>query len=171
MNRFYWSYQSLRLGVFTILLSLSGCGLFKAEKPPVDPEVLISIEAGQKVNPNSQGRPSPIFVRVYRLKNSVNFLASDYFSLLQKDQNALGADIVFREEVILNPGQAHIFKKKWSLEPGYFAVVAAFRDLDKSVWRVIQPYSIQPSAFGSKGDKVQEQKITVVLDNRSIVVQ
>lgn len=171
MNRIYWPRLLYCWGTLAVFLLTSSCGLLNSEKSPVDPDITISIEAGQRVNPNSQARPSPIFVRVYRLKNSVNFLASDYFSLLQKDQNALGADVVFREEVILNPGQTHIFKKKWSVEPGYFAVVAAFRDLDKSVWRVIQPYSIQSSGSGSKGEKLTERKISVFLDNRSIVVQ
>jgi type VI secretion system protein VasD len=174
MHRIYRLRQLLHLGVLAVFLSLSACGLIfpekKKEQPPalVPTEFLILMNATSKVNPNTQGRPSPIFVRVYRLKNSVNFLAADYLSLVQKDQTVLGSDILFREEVMLNPGQSLVLTKKWLQEPGYFAVVAAYRDLDKSVWRVIQPLTIQSTYAGEKS---AGQTISVTLDSRSIVVQ
>jgi type VI secretion system protein VasD len=176
MNRTYRLRQLFHLSIMAMLLSLAACGSKPPEKKPEAPpapvvvptDFSILINATSKVNPNAQGRPSPIFVRVYRLKNSVNFLASDYFSLVQKDQTVLGSDILFREEVMLNPGQSHTLQKKWLSEPGYFAVVAAYRDLDKSVWRVIQPLTIQTSY---SGDKSAGQAISVTLDSRSIIVQ
>jgi type VI secretion system protein VasD len=177
MNLTYWFLfrQLCRASVLAIFLSMTACGSPPPAKPsaPQAPvvaptEVSIQIDTSPKVNPNAQGRPSPIFVRVYRLKNSVNFLAADYFNLVQKDQTVLGSDILFREEVMLNPGQSHVLQKKWLSEPGYFAVVAAFRDLDKSVWRVIQPLNIQTSYVG---DNSTGQTIRIILDSRSIVVQ
>ena len=58
---------------------------------------------GATVNPDARKRPSPVVLRVYELKSNALFESADFVSLFEKDQAVLGAELVSREEVILQP--------------------------------------------------------------------
>jgi type VI secretion system protein VasD len=83
--------KKLLLLLCTILM-LSGCGLFgKKEKPPPPPpppeptRVIIEFEVTGDINPNSEGRASPLYLRIYQLKAYSVFEKADFFSLYDKD--------------------------------------------------------------------------------------
>ena len=114
------------------------------EAPPV--QVALSLEAGPRVNPDIGGRPSPVIVRVYELRSPVAFQAADFFTLFDKESQALGADLVGRDEYQLKPGERLLFARP--LRPGTRAVaaVAAFRDLERSTWKAVLPIPTAPPA-------------------------
>lgn len=114
-------------------LFIAGC----ASKPVVTP-VSITLVAGADANPDARGRASPLTVRVYALKSSGPFESADFFSLFEKDQATLGAELVQREEVLLRPGESR--KLDFNLPPDAKAigVMAAFRDLDRARWREVR---------------------------------
>jgi type VI secretion system protein VasD len=118
---------------------LAGC----ADKPPPPPPPVISrvtlnLIAGADANPDARGRASPLTVRVYALKTSGAFEAADFFSLFDKDQATLGAEMVQREEFLLRPGDNK--KLELSLAPDVKAIglVAAYRDLERARWRELR---------------------------------
>ncbi|RZI58384.1 MAG: type VI secretion system lipoprotein TssJ [Rubrivivax sp.] len=99
-----------------------------------------SIQASAQVNPSVTKRPSPLLVRVYELKSDVGFNAADFVSLYQKDQAELGTELVSREEMTLQPGEARPWSKKiLSSETRFVAVFAAYRDLERARWRAVVP--------------------------------
>lgn len=103
--------------------------------PPVPTRINAVFSATGAVNPDINGRPSPIAVRVYELKNIGVFNGSDFFSLYKNDESILSKDLEHREQFHLLPGtQKQIFRK-----PGentrYFAVLAGYRNLHGSIWR------------------------------------
>ena len=122
------------LGLAAAGLSLIGC----ASKPVVT-TVAVSLTAGPDANPDARGRASPLTVRVYALKSTGPFEGADFFSLFEKDQATLGAELVQREEVLLRPGESR--KLDFNLPPDAKAigVMAAFRDLDRARWREVRP--------------------------------
>lgn len=122
------------LGLAAAGLSLIGC----ASKPVVT-TVAVSLTAGPDANPDARGRASPLTVRVYALKSPGPFEGADFFSLFEKDQATLGAELVQREEVLLRPGESR--KLDFNLPPDAKAigVMAAFRDLDRARWREVRP--------------------------------
>jgi type VI secretion system protein VasD len=122
----------------TLLLLAFALGVGCATKPVVSP-VQITIEASADVNPDSRKRASPITVRVYGLKASSPFEAADFFSLFEKDQATLGADMVVREEMLLRPGESKVLTLTLSPEVKSIAYFAAYRDLDQAKWRGVKP--------------------------------
>ena len=91
-----------------VLLLVSACGLFKKDKPPPPPEptcVALQFEAAGNINPNSEGRSFPLFLRIYQLKSYSKFEDADFFSLYEKDDEVLGKELVNKEEILLKPNE------------------------------------------------------------------
>ncbi|HEX7868449.1 MAG TPA: type VI secretion system lipoprotein TssJ [Variovorax sp.] len=123
------------------VLGLAGAGLLLAgcAAKPVVTTVTVTLTAGADANPDARGRASPLTVRVYALKSPGPFEGSDFFSLFEKDQATLGAELVQREEVLLRPGETK--KLDFNLPPDAksMGVMAAYRDLDRARWREVRP--------------------------------
>lgn len=116
-------------------------------KPVVTP-VSLKLAASSDMNPDARGRASPLTVRVYVLKAPGPFEGADFFSLYDKDQATLGAEMVKREEVLLNPGESRTLE--FTLEPDAknIAVLAAYRDLERARWRDLKPLEVgKPNKF------------------------
>lgn len=126
---------------------LVACG---APKPPPPTELSGTLTASADVNPSVSHRPSPLLVRIYELKAATAFNKADFISLYQRDQAELGAEMVAREEVILNPGDSRPIDKVAAPETRFVGVFAAYRDLDHAQWRSV--LAIQPG---------QKQRITI----------
>ncbi|QNP50380.1 type VI secretion system lipoprotein TssJ [Diaphorobacter aerolatus] len=115
------------------MAGLGGCS--SPPKPPKPTTVEVRLNADADVNPDARGRASPLSVRVYALKTSSLFEAADFFTLFEKDQATLGAELLRREEVLLNPGQGRVLNLTLPDDARVLAFMAAYRDLDRSRWR------------------------------------
>jgi type VI secretion system protein VasD len=125
------------LALFTALLALTGCA---ALSPYSDMTKLdLTLNGSEQLNPDLNGRPSPIVLRLIELKHPVAFETADFFSLYQRPKEALSPDMVVLEELELRPGEQR--EMKLSVQPGsrYVGVLAAYRDLPESNWRVVIP--------------------------------
>jgi type VI secretion system protein VasD len=142
-----------------LVLSLSLLGCSGAQKPsaPKPTVVKIALDVDPAVNPDARGRPSPIVVRMFELKSLAAFNASDFFSLFDRERETLGADLVAREELQLQPQEQRSFDRVLQSETRYVGVVAAFRDLEQARWR---------SAIPVKGGETVP--LLVRLDSRAI---
>ena len=108
---------------------LAACG---SAAPPL---LQGSIKTDPKANPDVRGRPSPVVVRIYELKSIGAFNSADFFSLFEKESEALAGDLVGREEVELTPSETRPYKRQLQPDTKFIGVVAAFRDLENSRWR------------------------------------
>ncbi len=131
----------LRTLLFSCLLIvfLAGCSLLPQpivkvieEYAPEEP-LALSILVDPQVNPDLNGRPSPMVLRVYQLKRDLQFRSSDFFSLYDNDIKVLSGDLVGWDEYVLNPGQ--VLEVELGLNQGvrYLAFLGAFSDLDNAV--------------------------------------
>lgn len=111
-----------------------GAGCASAPKPVVTP-VSGTIEASAKLNPSVNGRPSPLLLRVYELRSNAVFGTADFMALYQSDQATLAADLVARDEFMLQPGERRPYAKTLGGETRFVAVFAAYRNLERAVWR------------------------------------
>lgn len=114
--------------VLLACLGVGGCGT----SPTL---VQAQLSASADVNPDSNGRASPIVVRVYDLKSTAAFDSADFFSLWDKDQATLGADMTAREEYLLRPGEQRSLQRMPQNGAAYLGVIAAFRDIEHARWR------------------------------------
>jgi len=121
---------------------LAGC----AGKPtPAPPKPLvvpartleIDLQAEAGLNFDARDRSAPLVVRVYELRAPVNFQAADFFTLFERDQSALGNDIVSREELQLRPGESRRLTRELKPESRVVGVFAAYRDLERATWRAM----------------------------------
>jgi len=109
-----------------------------------------SIEAATGLNPSVTQRPSPLMIRIYELKSAAAFNQADFMSLYQSDQVTLGADLLAKEEMMLQPGESRQYTKKLSAETRFVGVFGAYRNLEQATWRSIA--AVQPG---------QSQKIAI----------
>jgi type VI secretion system protein VasD len=139
--------------VVLLALMVAGCGT----KPVQPTAVTGTVQASANVNPSAGRRPSPLLVRIYELKSVTAFNNADFVSLYQRDQAELGAEMVGREEIILNPGDSRPISQLSGAETRFVGVFAAYRDLDNAQWRGV--LAIQPG---------QKQRILINAEELSI---
>ncbi len=147
--------KSILLAV--LVVALNACS--SAPKPPPPTMVNAALEAGAAVNPDARNRPSPIVVRVYELKTRAAFESADFFSLFDKDQATLGADMLTRDEFTLRPGDTQTINRELKPDTRFIAVFAGFREVERSTWR-----SITPVTTG------QKNAVRISLDARNLTV-
>lgn len=97
----------------------------------------IELRADPKVNANASGRPSPVQVTIYELKSASTFEASDFFTLQADARAALGTELLNTEQVILKPGDTKVLHYPGNPDARVVGVVAAYRDLEQSKWRLL----------------------------------
>jgi type VI secretion system protein VasD len=116
----------------TVLFSLAGCAKLFGPRATV---AEIDLRASAGLNPDATGRASPLRLRFYELKSISVFNSADFFSLYDRDKEVLGADIVVREEIQVEPGMQKNFTRKPGPDTKFIAVLAPYRDLDHAKWR------------------------------------
>ncbi|MBS0422444.1 MAG: type VI secretion system lipoprotein TssJ [Proteobacteria bacterium] len=104
--------------------------------------VELTIVGGPGVNPNSQGRASPVVVRIFDLTSTAAFDGADYQNLFEHPGDALKHDIASQEELVVRAGE--INQRNHSLPPAVVAIgiAAAFRNLEQATWRVSIPVKV-----------------------------
>jgi len=97
----------------------------------------LTIVGGPSVNPNAQGRPSPVVVRIFELKAGKAFASADYAALFERPAQALGDDLVAQEEFVLRPGEIQHRDRALAAPVRALGVAAAFRELDGASWQLL----------------------------------
>jgi type VI secretion system protein VasD len=123
---------------------ISGCSWFQDDPPPT-PATIINAEvlASDVINPDGEGRPSPIIVRLYELKSLGTFNTVEFFPIYNEEEDTLGDDLVYREEFSLIPGGKKLFTRTPAADTQYLAVIAAFRDIDQATWKAAVPIPVE----------------------------
>ena len=148
-------------------LALSGCA-----KPPLPPSppppppppkptvFQVKMTVAPNVNPDLRGRPSPVVSRLYELKSLALFQTADFLSLFDRDKDFLGNDLVAKEELVLQPGEARQFTRELHNETRFVALIAAYRDIERSRWRVSMPVPLHETTMVTI--KVQKNEIAII---------
>lgn len=126
----------LRLAAVALLAVsvLAACG------PPDDPEepetlVNLRVTAGTGINPDVDGRPSPVVLRIFVLSTEDVFRTAGYFDLRDEAEDTLGDTLLAEADMLLNPGSS---REKHIIVPNEartMAVVADYQDIENAVWR------------------------------------
>lgn len=111
----------------------AGCG----SAPPKPAVAKAQITASADVNPNQDGRASPVHVRIFQLKEDGAFMGADFWALVDKEQETLAASVVQRLEFDLSPGESKEFELKISPEARVLGVMAEYADYRNAQWRVV----------------------------------
>ena len=128
-----------------LLLGLCANSLFAQEvREPT--KLLLVIKTTANANPDLAGRPAPIKVRVYELKDSQTFSEADFFVLDSADKTQLGADLLAKDEYVLHPDTVQVIERKSNPQTTAIGIVAGYRDLKGTTWRVVHMLKEAPVA-------------------------
>ena len=140
----------------------------RAPEPVAEPVTLAAtLVASAAANPDVRGRASPLAVRLYELRSTTSFESADFFALFERDQATLGADLVARVEVVLRPGETQEILRKAGAETRYLGVVAAYRDLERSIWRVVAPVAA-PAIVPRTATASRQQRVRLTFERAAV---
>ena len=112
---------------------LAGCA---ATESKLAVPYVVELTASDDVNSGGGHRHSPIKVTVYELKTTNAFDLSDFFSLQNDARAALNDQLLNVNSVILTPGKTERITAHGNVDAKALGIVAAYRDLDNSQWRL-----------------------------------
>jgi type VI secretion system protein VasD len=129
-------------------LSVAGCS--SSAPPPAAPEpcdvqvVTLSIFAADNINPNENGNPRPVVVRLYQLKSSVRMENATYDQILLKDKETLQDDLAKVDEVEVFPHDLVEVKFERMKEASHLAGVALFHSPKGNSWKTFYEFPLPP---------------------------
>lgn len=141
--------------IITVVIALTGCGLLKGGKGE---EVELRINVAEQVNPDKLGRSSPIVIRLYELKKEVATDSLDFFSVYDQTGPEFKAAVSSMKEFQVNPGQAIVQTVLTDVSTKHLMIVAAFKDIDNSQWKVVH-------------DLEQSDELTIAIEGKTIIKQ
>ncbi len=119
------------------------------------------LHADAALNPDINGRPSPLVVRLYELKSLSVFNTADFFNLFEQDVALLGDDLQMRDEFSFQPGEARSLERDLRIDTRYLGIVGAYRDIENARWR--NSVEVEPGEdleliieFGAKGIDIRK---------------
>jgi type VI secretion system protein VasD len=162
--------KGLALGLLAVtVLASAGCSS-TARRVPVP--YAIELSADERVNPDANGRPSPIQITIYELSSSTAFGSRDFFALQSDAQGALGKELLNTDQMVLRPGETKTLQYPGSSEARMVGIVAAYRDLEQSQWRLVVelPEAQNTNMFKIWQFSPNEETIKVAVQNQKVVV-
>lgn len=100
------------------------------------------LSASNDTNPDINGRPSPVVLRVFQLRSDSEFGRADFFALSLHEKDVLGTSLIGVEEFELRPGEHLETRIPLSRDARYIGAIAEFRDINGAQWRALR---VRPS--------------------------
>jgi type VI secretion system protein VasD len=155
-----------RWSVATVMVALIAC---HSAPPKVLPLITrIQIAATADINPDAQGRASPVVVRIYQLRTDAEFTGAQFFQLYDHEMEALGASLISRDEYLLTPSAQMLKELPASPDVHFFGVLAAYRD-SSAQWRAVVAVPPNPPKPKSK-KQAPERLVDVHLSRAAVAV-
>jgi type VI secretion system protein VasD len=123
----------IAFSIFTFSI-LSGCASPGATAP--DPSSInAQLNAGDQLNHDINGRPSPLVTRFYELKSLSIFNSSDFFTLYERDVAVLGGELLARDELRFQPGEKKKLIRNLNPDTRFIGIIGAYRNIENATWR------------------------------------
>ena len=124
-RRTVWQGLAVTAAVFA-----AGCA-----RGPKPTPIGVTLNADAGINPNDEGKASPVVVRLYELKGLKAFNNATFFDIMDDETKALGAELIASREYEMTPGQEQKYDRDVSAEATHLGVVAGFRNIQSAKWR------------------------------------
>ena len=142
------------------LAGVAACG---GKKPPPPPPTALSLRlaASPDVNPDGEGAPKPLRVRVLQLSSTNALSQTAFFALDADPAKALGPELLASEDFILSPGQTASMDGEAKPGTKFVGVVGAYYAIEQARWRAWAPLkpntkNIYTAAFNATGVALTE---------------
>jgi len=145
-----------KVSVVSLFVLLAACS--SNSEIYVDFRYLIS--AASDINPDIEGRPSSVIVRVYQLTDKLNFENANYDELFESGHNALGTEFITLNEYLVDPNTKNDVDLKISENAKFIGVVVGYRSVDMVTWRTVK--SVPKGSFWrGAGLEIKVEKLSV----------
>jgi len=121
--------------------------------------VQLDITSNNTLNPDESGRPSPVVLRIYELKDITNFQSKDFFQIYDNDEEALGDSLIKKDELNFRPGESTFIEREFNPDAAYIGVFVAFRDVDEAHWRAF--YKLRQSRTNKLKIDLHDIKVSI----------
>lgn len=115
--------------------------------------VTLNIYSAEDVNPNENGNPRPVLVRLYQLKNDVKMENAPYDDVYANDKAVLGDDLVKSDELEVFPNDLVEVKFERAKEAQFLAGVAFFHSPKGNSWKTFFEFPLAPGEAQCGGHK------------------
>jgi type VI secretion system protein VasD len=122
-----------------VVCLLGGCESKASSASACTLPTKVKLSATERINPDSSGVALPTVVRLYQLKEIVRVEESDFSTIWETPEEALGQDLLGVQEFTLFPGQATSAPVALGPSAKFLVGVAIFRRPTGSQWRSILP--------------------------------
>ena len=156
----------LQLILLSLTLLLVACSSNKSKVGGYfnfDTDVKLTFTIASDINPDDNGKPAPLFIRLYELKSNKMFEKADFIDLYERDQEALGADFLGKTSLKpFIPGHSRVEKMVLSQEAQYVGLYAEFLRYKGASYKALIPIVGNNVFTSSAKIYVTGNKITVV---------
>ena len=120
----------------------------------------------EDLNPDYQGRPSPVNIIVFELASSDGFANADFFSLFEADSPVIAGDLLGRTQMLLQPGEEREWTAEFDPETRFVGVIAAYRDIENAQWRAL----VELPKRGLIGRFFRKNRLRINVDSLTVSV-
>jgi type VI secretion system protein VasD len=133
-------YSAIRiLFVSIVILGIVGCGATR-ELLDTKTGVNLTFVTSKDLNPDRDGRPSPIVIKVFALSDDRQFKREDFLSLYENPAERLGSDLIETYELKeFSPDETRDEFISLTPETRFIGVMAAFVQYDRADALLILP--------------------------------
>ena len=164
-----------RLTTAALLVALAGCGVtdrigkrmedsWAADMLADSEKVILTSDGGNQLNPDAEGKPLSVVMRVYQLTDLERFAATDAETLWDTPEKALGNTLVEAREITLLPGIGQIDQWPLAKSARYVGVAAFFRNEQDARWKV----AFDANSLRKDGIWFSSDGLRVLVDNTEI---
>jgi len=129
MNSARWCLQAVTI---VISVALAGCA---SPVPRSQPTLSVTIHASPTLNPDDEGRPTPVIVRIYELRARDALDRATFFELYDHDARVLEGALLRCAEITVSPGETVPLVRPLDPATRAVAIVAAYERIDDAKWR------------------------------------
>ncbi|AUX34338.1 MULTISPECIES: type VI secretion system lipoprotein TssJ [Sorangium] len=158
--------------------AVAGCA--SPAPPPAAPEpcdvqiVTLSIYASDNINPNENGNPRPVVVRLYQLKSSARMENATYDQILLRDKETLEDDLAKVDEVEVFPNDLVEVKFERLPDASHLVGAALFHSPKGSSWKTFYEFPLPPGEAqcggreSDAGPPVADPRVAFFIDSTKI---
>jgi type VI secretion system protein VasD len=170
MVRSPWSRVVPRALALGLLAAAAGGTVVGCAEEPVVPKkvcdkqfVTLQIYGSGTINPNENGNPRPVRVRLYQLASDLKLQNARYDDVLLREQETLGADVVKADDVTVFPNDLVEIKFERDKAAEFLGGVAFFHGPRGQAWKTFYEFPPIPGdgACAPKGDEAPQNDVKV----------
>lgn len=128
-----------------VVSGIAGCSssmkTIKKHIPFMEPDtnMTLTLAASPDINPDQIGEASPLNVKTYLLSERTTFDNLGFESALDEADVLLSDQLLSTKEYIFLPKESVQYAIKLGKETRFIAIVAAYRNMDQSKWKLVVP--------------------------------